>query len=551
MNSHTCPKLIKTAARWAIVAAALAAAPVARGQTTQPTVGFTPAAPSPLLGLVDSGVDADGKLNMGVNKTAILSTKDNTARFSTGQTDIAEVTMVSPTTLLVTAKKAGMTQVIVWNEKGQSQSVDINVALDITALRDEIKKRYPDAPITVDVLNGQISLRGRVPNLKVAGEVATLAAAYSKEVMNFLEVGGGQQIVVNVQFIEVSRGASNQLGFSSFFSDGGSTFGATQAPHANIYGGLMFGNPDTVIPSGATIFGSGNIGGTQFETFVQALKQNNLARTLAEPSLVSLSGEDASFLAGGQIAIPVPQAGAGGATTITIEYKEFGVRLKYNATVLGDGRIRMKMEPEVSELDYNNGTQLNGNVIPGLRTRKVSNVVEMAEGQTLALAGLLSRGVNVHTQATPLLGDLPIVGAFFRNVQYTRTETELVVLVTPHLASAMNPGQTPAAPGDRFRYPNEAQLYGLGDKGSFGDPNQPLASRHGPAPRFIGPSGFNEPAEVKPTAKADTEKAKAEVLEPTTNTNPAPADVIESPTQVIEPMKTEVVQPATAPADSN
>ena len=544
MNPHTCPKLIKTAARWAVVAAALAAAPVARGQTTQSNVGFTPAAPGPLLGLVEGGIDSDGKLTMGVNKTAILTTKDNTARFSTGQTDIAEVTMVSPTTLLVTAKKAGMTQVIVWNDKGQSQSVDINVALDITALRDEIKKRYPDAPITVDVINGQISLRGRAPNLKVASEIATLSAAYSKEVMNFLEVGGGQQVVVNVQFIEVSRGASNQLGFSSFFTDGGSTFGATQAPHSNIYGGLIFGNPDTQIPTGATIFGSGNIGGTQFESFVQALKQNNLARTLAEPSLVSVSGEDASFLAGGQIAIPVPQAGAGGATTITIEYKEFGVRLKYNATVLGDGRIRMKMEPEVSELDYNNGTKLNGNLIPGLRTRKVTSIVEMGEGQTLALAGLLSRSVNSNVTATPLLGDLPIVGAFFRNTSYTRTETELVVLVTPHLATAMNPSQVPAAPGDRFRYPNEAQLYGLGDKGTFGDPSQPLASRHAPAPRFIGPSGFNEPVEAKSTAKADLEQ-------PTTNTNPAPADLSEPTTQVIEPVKTEVIQPTTAPADSN
>ncbi|MGC4033825.1 MAG: hypothetical protein QM754_19250 [Tepidisphaeraceae bacterium] len=236
------------------------------------------------------------------------------------------------------------------------------------------------------------------------------------------------------------------------------------------------------------------------------MKTNSLARTLAEPSLVSLSGEDADFLAGGEIPIPVPQAGAGGSSTITIEYKEFGVRLKYNAVVLGNGRIRLKMEPEVSQLDYNNTTSVGGQAVPGIRTRKVKNVVEMAEGQTLALAGLLQRDVTTKNSATPLLGDLPIVGAFFRNVQYTRTETELVVLVTPHLASAMNPDQVPNAPGDRFRYPNEARLYGLADLGEANDPKSPAASRRGPAPRFMGPHGFDEPVTViqPTTAPADS-----------------------------------------------
>lgn len=528
MNKHT-QNILKHACRWAVAATVAALVPAARGAdpvATTANVGFTPAA-APQPGLVDSGIDTDGKLALSINKTAVLTTKDKTTRVNVGQPDIAEVTMVGPTTILITAKKPGNTQVIVWNEKDQSQAIDVSVNLDIQALRDEIKKSFPEAPITVDVINGQVTLRGRVPTLKVAEQASRLANAYTKDVMNFLEVGGGQQIVLSVQFLEVNRAASNQLGFSSYFTDGSSGIGFQNGPNGKVIGGLSQNLTGDNIPGAASIFGNGSIGGTIFETYVQALKQNNLARTLAEPSLVSVSGEDASFLAGGEIPIPVPQSGAGGSSTITIEYKEFGVRLKYNAVVLGNGRIRMKVEPEVSELDYSSATSVGGQAVPGIRTRRVSNIVEMAEGQTLALAGLLQRGTTSAASGIPLLSDLPVVGAFFRNVKYTRTETELVVLVTPHLASAMNPDQVPAATGDRFRYPNEAELYGLGDLGATNDPKQPLATRRGPAPRFVGPYGFDEKPEITPAA---------------------PVAPVLPPVPSLESDK--VIQPTTAPADS-
>ncbi|MDB5327450.1 MAG: pilus assembly protein CpaC [Phycisphaerales bacterium] len=536
MNKHT-QNILKHACRWAVAATVAALVPAARGADPVPTtanVGFTPA-PSPQAGLVDSGIDNDGKLALSINKTAVLTTKDKTTRVNVGQPDIAEVTMVGPTTILITAKKPGNTQVIVWNEKDQSQAIDVSVNLDIQALRDEVKKSFPDAPITVDVINGQVTLRGRVPTLKVAEQAGRLANAYTKEVINFLEVGGGQQIVLSVQFLEVNRAASNQLGFSSYFNDGSSGIGFQNGPNGNPIGAMAQGK-SVEIPGAASIFGNGTIGGTIFETYVQALKQNNLARTLAEPSLVSVSGEDASFLAGGEIPIPVPQAGAGGSSTITIEYKEFGVRLKYNAVVLGNGRIRMKVEPEVSSLDYSSATSVGGQPVPGLRTRKLSNIVEMAEGQTLALAGLLQRDLTSSSSGIPGLSDLPVVGAFFRNVKYTRSETELVILVTPHLASAMNPDQVPAATGDRFRYPNEAELYGLGDLGALGDPKQPLASRRGPAPRFVGPYGFDEKADIILTA-------------PVVPAAPITPAVPVAP--VVPPIQSEtVIQPTTAPADS-
>jgi pilus assembly protein CpaC len=474
----------------------------------QPTqmASFTPAV-QPTLGLVETGVDASGKIEINVNKTTVVTTRDKVKRFSVGQPDIAEVTAVGPSTLLVTAKKAGTTQIIVWNEQEQSQVIDVNVTVDIQALRDEFKKMFPDAPLTVDMINGVVSLKGRVPSLKVAEQAEQVARAYAKEVLNFLEIGGGQQIVLQVQFVEMSRSASNELGFRSFFDDGHGAFGTMNGPGGSPIGGLINGNGSIPEGTGISLFGTGNIGGMAFEAFLDAMKKNNLARTLAEPNLVAVSGEDASFLAGGEVPIPVPQSGSGGAATITIQYKEFGVRLKYNAVVLGDGRIRLKAEPEVSELDYSNGTSISGQTVPGIRTRKVSSVVELAEGQTLALAGLLQRRVDAKNEATPVLGELPIVGAFFRNVAYTRQETELVILVTPKLASAMNPDQIPALPGADWRYPNEAQLYGFADLGGpagEGRDGKSDSRKETAPPRFVGPNGFDDGTVQPAVAKTDT-----------------------------------------------
>ncbi|HEY0008918.1 MAG TPA: type II and III secretion system protein family protein [Tepidisphaeraceae bacterium] len=477
---NTRPLVIKAAS--AALAMLLAVSPVV-GETINQSMAVA-------VSLIESGIDTSGKLAMTVNKTAVVTTKDKYKRFSVGQPDIADVTAVGPTTLLVTGKKQGTTQIIVWNEAEQSQVIDVSVAFDSQALQDEFKRQFPDVPITVDVLNGQITLKGRVPSLKAAEQAERVAKAYAPEVMNFLEVGGGQQVMLQVQFIEVSRVASNELGFSSYFTDGQSSFGTRNGPTS---------------AAGATLFGTGNIGGMAFEAFLSALKSNNLARTLAEPTLVAISGEDASFLAGGEIPIPVPQAGLGGASTITIEYKEFGVRLKYNAVVLGDGRIRMKVVPEVSELDYSSPTSINGQVIPGLRTRRVESIVEMNEGQTLALAGLLQRRVDARKTSTPLLGDLPIVGSLFRNVNYTRQETELVILVKPSLAQAMNPDQIPTLPGSNWKYPNEAELYGFGDLGGSVDhTGKPIEGKHAAPPRFVGPNGFDDQSVQTSVASTDS-----------------------------------------------
>jgi pilus assembly protein CpaC len=202
---------------------------------------------------------------------------------------------------------------------------------------------------------------------------------------------------------------------------------------------------------------------------------------------MAMSGQEASFLAGGEIPIPVPSPGSGG-STITIEYKEYGVHLSFLPIVMGDGRIRLKTAPEVSELDYSKAVTISGTSVPGLTERKLQTTVELSEGQTFALAGLLQNNINANKSVTPVLGDLPVLGPLFRSVQYQRNETELVVLVTPYLAGGLNPDQIPAVPGERWRYPSESEVLlnqdlggpiALNDKPAKALPTGPVATIHG------------------------------------------------------------------------
>jgi pilus assembly protein CpaC len=283
----------------------------------------------------------------------------------------------------------------------------------------------------------------------------------------------------------------------------------------NFPGGIL-----TDSGGGVSLFGGGQVGQTAFRLFIQALRQNNLLRILAEPNLVAISGQEASFLAGGEFPIPVPQTGTGGGSTITIEYKEFGVRLNMTPVVLGDGRIRLKLTPEVSDLDFSSPLVIQGSRIPIVNKRIVTTVVELADGQSFAIAGLLNNQVNAAKDVTPLLGDIPILGALFRSVRYERRETELVVLVTPKLVEPMNPSQVPPLPGESWRHPNEAEIYlnqDLGGEEPEMIPGEPIPATtpattgrtarasdvqsSGPAaPRYRGSYGFTPPQRAISTA---------------------------------------------------
>jgi pilus assembly protein CpaC len=457
--------------------------------TTAPSTGGRGAS-----SIVARGTTKDGAVNLLTNRSTVIKTRVPYKNVSIAQPDVADVNLVGPQDILVTAKKPGNTQLVIWDDEDRSQVVDVVVSFDIQALQEQVREVFPDSKIEVVNLNGSIALRGRVPNVQVAEQATELAAPYGQKVLNFLEVAGGQQIMLQIRFAEISRSVNTSLGFNAFASDGSSAFGINNGSGGGIPGDLAATLKPTTLGAGVTVFGAGQAGQTKFEYFITALRRNNLLRVLAEPNLVVYSGAHGSFLAGGEFPFPVPQSASGNgiAAAITVEFKKFGVQLDFTPVVLGDGRIRLKVTPEVSDLDFSRSVTLAGTLIPSITKRTLTTEIELADGQTFAVAGLLNNRTSANKDATPFLGDVPVLGALFRSVRYERNETELVVLVTPRLVEPMNPEQVPSLPGERWRYPSDGELLWSGDMGGPADRASGAAPAKEPQRpnRFRGEYGF-------------------------------------------------------------
>jgi pilus assembly protein CpaC len=283
-------------------------------------------------------------------------------------------------------------------------------------------------------------------------------------------VAGTQQVLLRCTIAEVSRSATRELGFNGY-AYGHDFFGVNQLNQiqpvnigtpggvnvetGNLFPRAIFNSPVSVGTQSTIYFG---LPQAQMEIFVQALAENGLLRVLAEPNLVATSGQSASFLAGGEFPVPVPQ----GLDTVTIEWKKFGVQLDFTPAVLPGQRIRLKVAPTVSELDFSTAVQLSGFVVPGLTERHAETSVEVGNGQTFVIAGLLSDSARAVSRRVPGLGDVPVLGALFRSVSYRKNQTELMILVTPELVAPMDPQQVPTVPGENHTDPNDFELYGLG-----------------------------------------------------------------------------------------
>ena len=476
------------AAAGAAIAQDRAPAPAAAPAQTQPTAGGT-------VGIVESGAK-DGVVSLLANRSTVIKTRVPYKNVSIAQPDVADVNLVGPQDILLTAKKPGATQLVIWDDQDRSQVLEVSVAIDLQALQDQVKAIFPDAKIDVAGVNGAVALRGRVPNLQVAEQASELAAPYGEKVLNFLEVSGGQQIMLQIRFAEISRSVNTNLGFNAFASDGRSAFGLNNGAGGGTPGDFAASLTPSALGAGVTVFGAGQANQTRFEYFITALRRNNLLRVLAEPNLVVYSGAHGSFLAGGEFPYPVPQTSSGNGigAAITVEFKKFGVQLDFTPVVLGDGRIRLKVTPEVSDLDFSRSVTISGTIIPSLTKRTLTTEIELAEGQTFAVAGLLNNRTQANKDVTPFLGDIPVLGALFRSVRYERNETELVVLVTPRLVAPMNPGQIPTLPGERWRYPSDGEMLWGADLGGPADAASGAAPKsskpNGQPARFRGEYGF-------------------------------------------------------------
>lgn len=365
--------------------------------------------------------------------------------------DLVSVLPLSPNQIQLVARKPGVTQLTFWDDMGEAYTVDVVVHGDAKELRLLLKDEFPNASLRVRPLSNSLVLSGWVDDPEVITRAVRFAEEYYPKVINNVRVGSNQQVQLHVQVMEVSRTKLRQLGidWATFGSDGF----AVQSVSGLIQ--QVTSNAASVVGTGGSTLNLGLANGDFFAA-VDALRQNDFVKVLAEPTLTTLSGRPAAFNSGGEFPILVPQ----GLGTVAIEYKQFGTRVDFVPIVLGNGNIRLEVRPQVSEVDSSRGIDIDGVRVPGLRNRWVDTAVEMRAGQTLALAGLIQERVESQNRGLPYLADLPMVGALFRRVRHTVNEIELLVMVRPEFADAMDPEAVPMfGPGESSGSPNNHELY--------------------------------------------------------------------------------------------
>jgi pilus assembly protein CpaC len=395
-----------------------------------------------------------------------------------GSNEIVDVLPISDHTLYLQGKKLGTTNITVFDSEGRLISIlDVEVAIDIGEIQQKIQRSIGLDAVRVSATGNQVTLTGLVPDAVVADRAISVAKGIAGDaVVNAMQVAPSQQVLLEVRFLEATRDAARNLGVNLFLGNGsrgvntgqGGGIGSSNnnpAPVSPVVSGRGSGNLPLIAsagtlvgaPTGTTPFLSGlltllNSNGTQLDALITALEQKGLARRLAEPNLMALSGETARFLAGGQFPYPTVQPGSsGGQPVITTQFQPFGVQLAFVPTVMPHGVINLRVEPTVSELDFNNAVTIQGTQIPSLIVRDARTTVELRDGQSFAIAGLLQTRGQKTLDQVPWLGSVPVLGALFRSSGFQQSETDLVIIVTPHLAS-------PAAPGQRLASPLDSRL---------------------------------------------------------------------------------------------
>jgi pilus assembly protein CpaC len=450
-------------------------------------------------------------LRLRVGHSKVLRTAFPITRISVADPEIADIILISEKEVYVNGLAPGVTNLSLWG-KSRFTTATVTVEADVSLLKEKLHQILPKEKIGVEAAGDTVVLAGEVSG-PVAQETAiNLAVPYAggkkEKVVNLMHVGGVQQVLVEVRLAEIARTVLDRVGVNFHGISPSGNFGVQEINQLAAFTGLLrtinpsqipnqnsAGAPGTVFTQGLspnlTALAGFKAGGVLWTMFFDLLKRNDLGRVLAEPNLVTTSGQEASFLAGGEYPIPVPQSGVGGGTTITIEYKKFGVQLVFTPTVLDEGKIAMKVAPEVSDLDFTTApVQIQGFVIPGLTVRRMSTHLEVKDGQTFAMAGLLKEEDRNVVNKYPILGEVPVLGTLFRSSNFQKQQTELVVLVTPHLAKPLSPGAA-RLPDDKWVAPSDYETYLLGL--TQGRPNKD----NGPVPK-VQPRAQNLPVGFGP-----------------------------------------------------
>ena len=384
-------------------------------------------------------------LHLLVGRSLVITSPSRIKRVSLADPAIAEAIVVSPTQVLVNGKAPGGVSLIIWDENEQSQAFEVSVDIDVLSLTEKIHEVFPNEPVVVETSKDVVMLSGKISSQAVADKILEVVKGTTPKVTSLMEVPASPpgEILLEVKFAEVDKTALQELGINILSLPG--------AKNVGIISTQQFSPPQLVAPSQGVNSGIGvsnllniflfrpdiNLAAT-----IQALQQNNVLEILAEPNLLTASGKDASFLAGGEFPFPIVQGTTGGGFAgITIQFKEFGVRLNFTPTLLPSGLIHLHVKPEVSALDFTNALNVSGFLIPALSTRRVESEMDLRDGQSFAIAGLVDNRDTEQLSKIPFIGDVPVLGKLFTSRSINKTRDELLVMVTPRVVQPIQPQQ--------------------------------------------------------------------------------------------------------------
>jgi pilus assembly protein CpaC len=451
----------------------------AEARAATPKPALAKAAPSPVRRDSASVIEFAPQISATVGKSVILRLPSPIRRLSVGNKDVADVVLINPTEIYLLGKSVGSTNVILWNRNGQSTVVDVSVGLDVSTLQGKLQQLMPgENQIRVVTAGDSLVLTGSVSDAVKVDSALALAEAYAgKKVVNMLQAAAPQQVMLEVKVAEVSKSLLDKLGARITATEHNSGL--------SLISSFLFGTL-AEFPS----LGGGLSIDKLGELKLEAEKQDGLIKILAEPNIIAMSGQEGSFLAGGKIFIPVPQTSVGG-TSITLEEREFGVGLRFTPTVLEGGRINLRVTPEVSELS-STGTTVSvsgsSSILPTITTRRASTTVQLRDGQSLAIGGLIKNNVTETMRALPILGELPIIGALFRSSEFQNDKTELLFVITPRLVKPLPPDYK--LPTDNFIEPSRREFFLDGKLEGREPESKTAAPAAGQTQPPAGPGGF-------------------------------------------------------------
>jgi pilus assembly protein CpaC len=414
-----------------------------------------------------SGSNRTAMVTVAIGKSQDVRTDTSFVDVMVGDPEVADVNPLTDHTLSILAKKIGTTRVSVYAEGKKLIGIfDVEVSYDITRLTNELKRRFPGSSLEASTVNGRIMLSGEVIDAATLEKAVTITRQFGPEIINSVSVMSPQQVMLEVRFIEISRTASRELGVQWNRVGGNSITNIgnrTSAANLPISPATMAAETAAGVISGGSPFGFmiGRLvaSGVTTDVLINALEEKGVARSLAEPNLVALSGDTASFLAGGEYPIPV----ASTLGQVTVDYKKYGVGLAFTPTVLGRGLINLKIEPEVSSIDTTHSVSVSTGIsIPALIVRRASTTVELRDGQSFVIGGLLQNDNKNQVEQLPWLGSVPVLGTLFSSKSYQKNETDLAIIVTPHLVRPARPGDVIKSPADDSLPPNDADFFLLG-----------------------------------------------------------------------------------------